>query len=51
MIQAKALLLYQQRLTVQQIALRLGFADQATFSRFFKANTGLSPSEYRTSLT
>ena len=51
MIQAKTLLLYQQRLTVQQIALRLGFADQATFSRFFKANTGLSPSEYRTSLT
>lgn len=47
MIQAKALLRHQQQLTVQQIALRLGFSDQAAFSRYFKANEGVSPTEFR----
>lgn len=46
-IQAKMLLLYQQQKTVQEIALHLGFNDQASFSRFFKSNTGMSPTEYR----
>lgn len=45
-IQAKALLRHQQ-MTVQQIALRLGFSDQAAFSRYFKNNTGHAPTEYR----
>lgn len=47
MIQAKTLLRHQQQLTVQQIALRLGFSDQAAFSRYFKANEGVSPTEFR----
>jgi len=41
------ILLYQQQLTVQEIAHRLGFSDQASLSRFFKQNTGLTPTQYR----
>lgn len=47
MIQAKTLLRHQQQLTVQQIALRLGFPDQASFSRYFRSNEGVSPTEFR----
>lgn len=47
MVQAKLLLRYRQALTVQEIALKLGFIDQATFSRFFKSRSGMSPTEYR----
>ncbi len=46
-VQAKILLRYHQRLTVQEIALKLGFADQASFSRFFKTRSGMSPTDYR----
>lgn len=46
-IQAKILLRYHRQLTVQEIAIRLGFSEQASFSRFYKKNTGLSPTEYR----
>lgn len=34
-------------LTVQQVALRLGYDDPLYLSRAFKANTGLSPSAWR----
>lgn len=34
-------------LSVKEIALTLGFADAAYFSRFFSRRTGCSPSEYR----
>lgn len=37
-------------LNVQTIADMLGFDNQATFSRFFKRETGLSPTEYRMSV-
>lgn len=47
MIQAKTLLRHQPQLTVQQIALRLGFPDQAAFSRYFRSNEGVSPTEFR----
>lgn len=33
--------------SVQEIADRLGFADQATLTKFFKRQKGLSPTEYR----
>lgn len=45
--QAKTLLLYNMQLSIQQIALRLGFPDQASFARYFKTQAGLSPREFR----
>lgn len=41
-------LLTSDRLTVQQIAARLGYADASAFSHAFKRWTGIPPSEYRT---
>lgn len=33
--------------SIKEIANELNFSDQASFSKFFKKNTGLSPLEYR----
>lgn len=44
--EAERLLLYSTK-SSKEIALLLGFEDQATFSRFFKNATGLSTTEYR----
>ncbi len=41
-------LLQNTSLTVEQIALRLGYTDPANFSRAFKKWTGEPPSQYRT---
>lgn len=46
-VQAKTLLRYRNDLNIQQISFQLGFPDPAAFTRYFKANTGLSPKEYR----
>lgn len=46
-LQAKAMLQQQCDLTIQQVADQLGFSEQASFSRFFKKQTGFSPTEYR----
>ncbi len=46
-IQAKLLLYSRRDLTIQQISFQLGFTKQASFSRYFRASTGLSPTEYR----
>lgn len=46
-LQAKAMLQQQRNLTIQQVADLMGFSEQASFSRFFKKQTGLSPTEYR----
>ena len=46
-IQAKSMLRHHRQMTIQEIANHLGFPDQASFSRYFKTNTGLSPTEYR----
>jgi len=32
---------------IKQVADQLGFSEQASFSRFFKNQTGLSPTEFR----
>jgi AraC family transcriptional activator of pobA len=40
-------LLQNPALTVSQIADTLHFADQSTFGRFFRNNTGVSPATYR----
>lgn len=46
-VEAKMLLHMRHDLTVQAISDMLGFDDQATFSRYFRRETGLSPSEFR----
>lgn len=40
-------LLHQHELAITDIAFALNFEDVSYFSRFFKANTGMSPSNYR----
>lgn len=43
------ILLADAGLTVQDIAIRLGYQDRANFSRAFRRWTGLTPTEYRQS--
>ena len=45
--EAKMLLHIRHDLSVQAIADMLGFGEQASFSRYFKHETGLSPTEFR----
>ena len=47
-LQAKSLLKHRQKMSILQVAHETGFDDQASFSRYFKNRTGLSPMEYRT---
>lgn len=44
--EAKSLILYT-KLEIAQIAFQLNFSDPTNFGRFFKKQTGLSPSEFR----
>ena len=44
---AKTLLDSRKDYTIQQISLKLGFTEQASFARFFKNQTGMTPSEFR----
>lgn len=45
--EAKTLLQLRRDLSIQSVSDRMGFADQASFSRYFKRETGLNPTEYR----
>ncbi|MCC9138464.1 helix-turn-helix domain-containing protein [Pontibacter silvestris] len=45
-LEAKVLL-QNRMLTVSQVSEMLNFSDQSVFGKFFKANTGMSPVEYR----
>ncbi len=45
--EAKMLLHIRHDLSVQAIADILGFGEQSTFSRYFKHETGVSPTEFR----
>jgi len=46
MLEAKRLLIYTTK-QIKEIAYEVGFEDIQTFSRFFKRNEGISPSEYK----
>jgi AraC-like DNA-binding protein len=46
-MQAKQILKMNKGLSIQQVSDRLGFPDQASFSRYFKRSAGISPLEYR----
>jgi AraC-like DNA-binding protein len=41
------MLTYEPDVSVQVISDRFGFPDQASFCRYFKRGTGLSPTQYR----
>lgn len=47
--QIKKVLVCRADLSIQQVAFEFGFAESATFCRYFKHLTGLTPSEYRCS--
>lgn len=48
-VQAKQLLDIHREYSVLQVSRALGFPDQATFSRYFRKYTGMTPREYRDS--
>lgn len=45
LLEAKALLTHTN-LTIQEVSFNLGFADQSSFGKFFKKNTGMSPKKF-----
>ncbi len=45
--QSKMLLRNEPNMSLQDVSVKLGFNNQATMSRFFKRETGMTPSEYR----
>ncbi len=51
MSRAKYLLSHNQELSIKQIGEIIGYHDQGYFSRIFKKYTGLSPFEYRESIS
>lgn len=46
-LQAKSMIRNHLDMTMQGISIALGFNDQASFTRYFKRETGYTPSEYR----
>jgi AraC-like DNA-binding protein len=46
-IEQSKFLLINDKLSISDIAFKVGFADQTSFSRFFKKETGISPLDYR----
>ncbi len=44
-------MIYDDRLSLSQIAYRLGFRYPQHFSRFFKRQTDMTPAQYRESIT
>ena len=47
LLEAKNLLTYYD-MSIQEIAYRLNFSTQSFFGKYFKHQTGLSPTQYRT---
>ncbi len=50
LLQQAKLCMLDSEMSIQQIADILNFSDQSAFGRFFKKNTGKSPTEYRKAL-
>lgn len=50
-LQAKSMLRHRKQLNIQQLATQLGFPDQASFSRYFREHTSMTPTEYRDQYT
>lgn len=48
MLEAKHLLKYS-RMSIKEVVYRLNFPNQTAFYKYFKAHTGLTPTEYRNS--
>jgi len=46
-LQAKTILRQRPDMSIQQVSAHMGFTEQASFCRYFKKHTGISPSEYR----
>lgn len=46
-LRSKHILTYEPDISIQSIADRFNFPDQASFCRYFKRVTGMSPSQYR----
>ena len=44
---SKTMLRTEHKMSLQEISEQLGFPDLATFSRYFKRATGITPSQYR----
>lgn len=40
-------MLTQTQLSIKEVAEKLGFPEQFTFRKYFKAHTGMSPTEFR----
>jgi len=51
MSRAKYLLYHNQELSIKQIGEIIGYHDQGYFSRIFKKYVGISPLEYRESIS
>jgi len=47
MVQAKHLLRYHGKMTIQQVSDKMGFSDQTAFARYFKSHSGQTPQEFR----
>ena len=46
-MRAKMLLQHHRELSIQDVCYRIGFNEQAAFSRYFKRATGMTPSQFR----
>lgn len=48
MLEAKHLLKYTD-ISIKEIVFKLNFSNQTVFYKYFKAHTGMTPTEYRNS--
>lgn len=46
-IDLSEVLLSEKKMSISEVAHKMGFVEQPSFSRFFKKETGMTPMEYR----